>query len=109
MWMRQGDHTVVFDRDPNFSRFVKDPGGLVLRILRIWIADPATDSPNALHYIGSVRRRERGGWMSYRELMRLFHRATIVARLLGEGVGGFRVRLSGFLRDYFSDDRNHGT
>jgi hypothetical protein len=102
MWMRTGDHTVVFDRDPAFIRFLAAPGGSVLRILRIWVADSETDSSDIHHYLGSVRRCECGGWMSHRELRRLFRRATATARRVGENADLFRARLSGFLREYFS-------
>lgn len=78
-WVRTGDHTVVFDRDPDFVRFLADSSGSVLRILRIWVADADTDAPRIRHYLGSVRRCECGGWMSHRELIRLFRRAIKAA------------------------------
>ena len=107
--MRRGDHTVVFERDPDFFRFVTDPTGSVLRIVRIWIADTAPHLSHVRHYVGSVRRCECGGWMSHRELMRLFRRATVAARLAGESVATFRGRLSEFLREYFEDEKNPDT
>jgi hypothetical protein len=101
-WMRLRSHTVVFDRDPEFQRFVTDPSGSILHILRIWIADSAPGLPGIRHYLGSVRRCDCGGWMSKRELIRLFRRAGVVARRAGESTRSFRARLSEFLRGYFN-------
>ena len=98
--MRLRDHTVVFDWEPEFARFLGDPSGCVLLILRIWVADSESGTSSVHHYVGSVRRCECGGWMSHRELMRLFRRATITARILGESAGAFRARLIRFLRLY---------
>jgi hypothetical protein len=99
--MRQGDHTVVLERDPHFSRFLADPSGSVLHILRIWVAVPQTDPPEILHYLGSARHCACGGWMSHRELVRLFRRASAIAAQVGESTLSFRARLSTLLRDYF--------
>lgn len=104
-WMRRRDHTVVFGRDPEFFRFAEDPSGSVLRIVRIWVANAGAGSPNVRHCVGSVRRCECSGWMSHRELVRLFRQATITARLVGESAGTFRGRLSDFLRGYFIDEQ----
>ena len=100
-WMRLRDHVVVFERDPDFARFLLDPSGSVLRILRIWVTGPGSESPANLHYVGSIRRCQCGGWMSHRELLRLFRRARFSAHKVGVRADTFRVRLSGFLRDYF--------
>lgn len=100
-WMRLRDHVVVFERDPDFARFLLDPSGSVLRVLRIWVTGPGTKSPANLHYVGSIRRCDCGGWMSHRELLRLFRRARLSARKVGLRADTFRVRLSAFLRDYF--------
>jgi len=98
-WMRMRDHAVVLERDPDFTRFVSDPSGSVLHILRIWVAVPGLDSPTIQHYVGSVRHCECGGWVSHRELLRLFRRATVTARHLGENAQRFRARLSRLLRN----------
>jgi len=100
-WMRLVSHTVVFDRDPDFPRYSKDPSGSVVRILHLWWADPPLDSPTIRHYLGSVRRCDCGGWVSRLELARLFRRATAAATLLGENARGLRHSLSKYLREYF--------
>lgn len=103
VWMRLRDHVVIFDREPDFRRFLGDPGGSVLRVLRIWVANPDADSSTVRFYVGSVRRCECGGWMSHFELIRLFRRATVTAHLLGENARHFRATLSRFLREYFGE------
>lgn len=101
--MRLRTHTVVFERDPDFTRFLEDPSGSVMRIVRIWVEHTESESLKIRHYVGSVRRCECGGWMSHRELLRLFRRATVTARHLGESAQTFRVRLRRFLREYFDE------
>jgi len=102
VWMRLASHTVVFDRDPDFLRFCKDPSGSVIRMVHLWLAEPARESPAIRHYIGSVRRCDCGGWISRGEVRHLFRRATAAAILAGENRRGFRRSLSCYLREYFS-------
>jgi hypothetical protein len=102
-WMRLRDHIVIFEGDPAFVRFCKDPSGSILRVLRIWVETPVPDSQRVQHYVGSVRRCQCGGWMSHRELCRLFRRASVTARRLGEDASIFRTRLATFLREYFEE------
>ena len=103
VWMRLRDHVVIFERHPQFARFQADPSGTLLHILRIWVACPELESPKIRHYLGSVRHWDCGGWMTHRELLRLFRRATVVARHLGEHAGTFRGRLARFLREYLAE------
>jgi len=101
--MRLRDHIVIFERDPAFRRFLKNPSGSVLRVVRIWVASQDSDPPRIRRYLGSIRRCQCGGWMSHRELVRLFRRATIAASHIGERADKFRASLSLFLRDYFGE------
>jgi hypothetical protein len=101
-WMRLASHTVVFDRDPDFARFSKDPSGSVIRIVHLWLAAAGQSLPTVRHYLGSVRRCDCGGWPSRCELARLFRRATVAARLAGESGLGLRHSLSRYLREYFT-------
>ena len=100
--MRLATHTVVFDRDPDFARYSKDPSGAVIRIVHLWLAGAGQGPPTIRHYLGSVRRCDCGGWVSRHELARLFRRATVAARLGGESGLGLRHRLSRYLREYFT-------
>lgn len=106
--MRLRSHTVVFERDPDFERFRGDPSGSVLSVLRVWVADPGPGAPRLRHYLGSVRHCECGGWMSRRELYRLFRRATMTARRVGERGSQFRARLSTVLRKRFALEKASG-
>jgi hypothetical protein len=108
-WMRLHSHTVVFDRDPAFDRFLRDPSGSVLSILRIWVAESAVGPAVIRHYLGSVRHCACGGWMSRMELYRLFRQATVIAGLVGERAHTFRARLSALLRDYFHEEKQIDT
>ena len=103
VWMRLRDHVVIFEREPDFPRFAADPSGSVLHIVRIWVAYPESEGPRIQDHVGSVRHCERGGWMSHRELLRLFRRARGTARHIGEGVDTFRTRLSRLLRKYSAE------
>ena len=101
-WMRLASHTVVFDREPDFLRFSEDPSGSVIRILHLWLAEPPLDFPTIRHYLGSVRRCDCGGWVSRREVVQLFRRATAAAVLARENGRHLRHILSRYLRKYFS-------
>jgi hypothetical protein len=101
-WMRLASHTVVFDRDPDFARFSKDPSGSVIRIVHLWLAAAGQGLPTIRHYLGSVRRCDCGGWISRWELARLFRRATFAAHLAGESGLSLRHSLSRYLREYFA-------
>ena len=102
-WMRLRDHVVIFERDPDFRRFLANPSGSVLRVVRIWVASEDSDPPRIRRYLGSIRRCSCGGWMSHRELVRLFRRATDAAGDIGERADKFRASLSVFLREYFGE------
>ena len=101
--MRLRDHVVIFESDPAFGRFLADPGGSVLQVVRVWVAWSGSEPPKIRRYVGSIRRWEGGGWVSRRELLRLFRRATVAARQVGEQVDTFRTRPSAFLRAYFEE------
>ena len=53
-WIRTQTHTVVYDRDPDYGRFAKDPTGAVKRMLRIWLAEGKGDRPYLRAYLGTV-------------------------------------------------------
>lgn len=101
-WMRLASHTVIFDRDADFARYSKDPGGSVIRIVHLWLAEAGEGLPIIRYYLGSVRRFDRGGWLSHQEVARLFRRATAAAHLAGESGLCLRHNLSNYLREYFS-------
>jgi hypothetical protein len=104
-WMRLRSHTVVFERDPDYARYLADQSGSVLSVLRIWVADTATGPAEIRHYLGSVRHCACGGWMSREELFRLFRQATVTACLVGESTSTFRASLSHLLRKHFGEEK----
>jgi hypothetical protein len=101
-WVRRSTHTVIFDSDPDFVRYSNDLSGSVMRILHFWLAEAGPDPPPIRHYLGSVRRWQSGAWASRSELVRLFRRATLAARLEGQSEPELRCNLSRYLRQYFA-------
>ena len=101
-WIRTSTHTVVFDRDPDYPRFARDPGGSVKRMLRIWLAEPGDGRPNLRAYLGTVTFCFMGP--SFRELCRLFHLTTRAARAAGQSSKALRNDLATLLRRYIRDE-----
>ncbi len=93
-WVRTQTHTLIFDRDPDFERFSRDRSGTVKKLYRIWLAS----TPSAQRtYLGSVHRcADR--W-SFRDLTRLFRRASAYASGAGVPSRGLRLQLAAFLRE----------
>jgi hypothetical protein len=52
-WVRSATHTVVFERDPDYPRFARDPSGQVRTFVRIWL----TGWRAAPTYVGGVWRQ----------------------------------------------------
>ena len=59
-WVRPSTHTFVYERDPDFDRFRRDPSGRVETYVRIWLADWDGPSPLLRSYVGGVRIRPGG-------------------------------------------------
>ena len=101
-WIRTTTHTVVYDRDPDYPRFVKDPGGTIKRMLRIWLAEPGGDRPYLRAYLGTVTFCFTGP--SFRELSRLFHLTTRAAKAAGQSAKSLRNDLAALLRQYIREE-----
>lgn len=101
-WIRTSTHTVVLDRDPDYPRFARDPGGSVKRMLRIWLAEPGEDRPNLRAYLGTVTFCFMGP--SFRELCRLFHLTSKAAKTAGQSAKALRNDLAGLLRKYIREE-----
>lgn len=97
-WIRTQTHTIVYDRDPDFSRFSTDPSGTVKRMLRIWLAEPGTERPCPKAYLGTVTFCFAGP--SFRELCRLFRLTSRAAKAAGQSARGLRSDLRALLRRY---------
>lgn len=101
-WVRTQTHTVVYDRDPDYGRFAKDPTGTVKRMLRIWLAEPKEYRPYLRAYLGTVTFCFMGP--TFRELYRLFHLTSRAAKAAGTEDKALRHRLSGLLRMYIQEE-----
>ena len=101
-WIRTSTHTVVYDRDPDYLRFARDPGGSIKRMLRIWLAEPGGDRPYLRAYLGTVTFCFTGP--SFRDLCRLFHLTTQAARTVGQSAKVLRNDLAALLRKYIREE-----
>lgn len=101
-WIRTSTHTVVYDRDPDYPRFARDPGGSVKRMLRIWLAEPGSDRPALRAYLGTVTFCFTGP--SFRDLCRLFHLTTKAAKVAGQSAKALRNELAVLLRNYIREE-----
>jgi hypothetical protein len=101
-WIRTHTHTVVYDRDPDYPRFAKDPTGTVKRMLRIWLAEPKGDRPYLRAYLGTVTFCFIGP--SFRDLCRLFHLTSKAAKAAGQSAKALRHDLTGLLRQYIQEE-----
>jgi len=97
-WIRTSTHTVVYDRDPDYPRFEKDPGGTVKSMLRIWLAEQRASEPYLLAYLGTVMFCFTGP--SFRDLCRLFRFTSRAATAAGRSARALRYELSCLLREY---------
>ena len=76
-WFRTGTHTVVFDHDPEFSRFRTDATGQLKSLLRVWvIIDGAANDARQPSYLGACRLC--AGHLEWSDLLRLLRRARLL-------------------------------
>ena len=101
-WIRTSTHTVVYDRDPDYPRFARDPGGSVKRMLRIWLAESGDGRPYLRAYLGTVTFCFAGP--SFRDLCRLFHLTTRAAQAAGQSAKTLRNDLAALLRKYIREE-----
>lgn len=101
-WVRTSTHTVVYDRDPDYIRFARDPSGKVKRMLRIWLAERNAEQPLLRAYLGTVTFCFTKP--SFRDLCRLFHLTTAAAKVAGESAKALRHDLADLLRKYIHEE-----
>ena len=99
-WLRSHTHTIVFDRDPDFARFVRDTSGDIRRMLRIWLAESREEKPYLRAYLGTICFCATGP--SRQEISRVFRRTSAFAPAAKEPARALRRRLAGALRAYFA-------
>ena len=97
-WIRRHKRIVVYDRDPDFQRFVRDQAGTVKLMLRIWLAEPAVGQPYLRAYLGTVTFCFIGP--SVQDITRLFRFASKAAVAAGQSAAALRHNLAGLLRQY---------
>jgi hypothetical protein len=70
-WVRTGTHTVVFDHDPEFSRFREDARGEIKGLLRVWLIIEDEDT-----YLGACRLC--AGHLEWSDLLRVLRRIRLL-------------------------------
>jgi hypothetical protein len=101
-WVRTGTHTIVYDRDPDYPRFERDPSGSVKHMLRIWLAERSAEKPLLRTYLGTVTFCFMRP--SLKDLYRLFHLTTVAAKTAGHSARALRRDLADVLREYMSEE-----
>ena len=101
-WIRRHKRIVVYDRDPDFQRFVRDQTGTVKLMLRIWLAEPTVGQPYLRAYLGTVTFCFVGP--SVQDIARLFRFATAAAVAAGQSAATLRHKLASLLRQYIHQE-----
>ena len=96
-WVRTSTHTVVFDRDPDYPRFERDPTGDIKGMLRIWLAESKGDRPYLRAYLGIVNLCVKSS--PHRDILRLFRFTSKAAKSAGQSAKVLRQKLSVLIRD----------
>jgi hypothetical protein len=101
-WVRTGTHTIVYDRDPDYPRFERNPSGSVKCMLRIWLAERNAGKLLLRTYLGTVTFCFMKP--SLKDLYRLFHLTTAAAKAAGQSARMLRRDLADMLREYMSEE-----
>jgi len=101
-WVRTTTHTIVYDHDPDYPRFERDPNGKIRRMLRIWLAEQKAGRPLLRAYLGTVTFCFIRP--SFRDLYRLFHFTTAAAKAAGQSAKALRHNLADLLRKHFLEE-----
>jgi len=101
-WVRTGTHTIIYDRDPAYPRFERDPSGSVKRMLRIWLAERSAGKLLLRTYLGTVTFCFMKP--SLKDLYRLFRLTTAAAKAAGQSARALRRDLADMLREYMCEE-----
>jgi len=101
-WIRTGTHTIIYDHDPDYPRFARDPSGKIKRMLRIWLAERKAHGHCLRAYLGTVTFCFVRP--SFRDLCRLFHFTTAAAKAAGQSAKALRHDLANLLRKFFHEE-----
>ncbi len=101
-WGRRHKRIIVYDRDPDYARFEKDPSGAIKLMLHIWLAEPKGDQPYLLAYLGAVTFCFMGP--SPRDILRLFRFTSKAAKGASESARALRHDLTGLLHKHIHEE-----
>jgi hypothetical protein len=101
-WIRRHKRIIVYDRDPNYTRFANDPTGTIKLMLRIWLAESKGEQPYIHAYLGIVTFCFIGP--SPQDILRLFRFTSKAATQARQSPKILRHDLALLLRKYIQDE-----
>ena len=101
-WVRRHKRIIIYDRDPDYARFAKDPSGTTKLMLRIWLAQHKGDQSYLYAYLGTVTFCFIGP--SPRDILRLFRFASKAAMEAKQSPRALRHDLAALLRKYIQEE-----
>lgn len=101
-WVRRHKRIIVYDCNPDYARFAKDPSGTIKLMLRIWLAKSKGDQPYLCAYLGTITFCFIVP--SSRDLFRLFRLTSKAAKGAGESARALRHELTVLLRKHIHEE-----
>ena len=101
-WVRRHKRIIIYDRDPDYVRFAKDPTGTIKLMLRIWLAESRGGQPYLHAYLGTVTFCFVGPSSS--DIIRLFRFTSKAAHDAGESARVLRHNLTDLLRKHIQEE-----
>jgi len=101
-WVRRHKRIIVYDHDPSYARFAKDPNGTIKLMLRIWLAESKDNQPHLRVYLGTITFCFIGP--STRDILRLFRFTSKAAKDSGELARSLRYDLACLLRKHIHEE-----
>lgn len=101
-WVRRHKRIIIYDRDPDYTRFAKDQSGTIKLMLRIWLAESKGYQPYLHTYLGTVTFCFAGP--SSGDIIRLFRFTSKAAKITGESAKELRHDLKSLLRKHFQEE-----
>jgi hypothetical protein len=101
-WVRRHKRIIIYDRDPDYARFAKDPSGTIKLMLRIWLAEPKGGRLHLHTYLGTVIFCFTGP--SLQDMFRLFRFTSKAAKKTSQSAKVLRRNLAGLLRKHIQDE-----
>jgi hypothetical protein len=101
-WIRRHKRIIVYDRDPDYAHFAKDPNGTIKLMLRIWLAEPKGDTRYLRAYLGTITFCFIGP--SIQDILRLFRFTSKAAMEAKQSPKVLRHDLAVLLRKYIQEE-----